>query len=141
MNTPVSSPIAKLLKEKGFNLKVINFYDYERLSTPFDKQRQVDGLINYNPINWNSIKEHYTSAPTIADVWMWLYEKRGIWITINMMTLNGVIKFWCQYFKIQKLPQSKNNFFIELPREIEGNYNSLTEAYEAAIKYTLNNLI
>ena len=29
MNTPVSFPLAKLLKEKEFNLKVITFYDYE----------------------------------------------------------------------------------------------------------------
>lgn len=120
MNTPVSFEIAKLLKEKGFNLKVINFYDYERLSTPFDKQRQVDGLINYNPINWNSVKNHYTSAPTIAEVVMWLYEKHGIWISLT---------------------HQHNQFFWSFGSYQTQDFNSPIEAYEAAIEYTLNNLI
>jgi hypothetical protein len=132
MNTPVSFELAKLLKEKGFNLKVINFYDYERLSTPFDKQRQVDGLINYNPINWNSNKVHYTSAPTIAEVVMWLYEKHEIWIGVICDVGNDLLFT----FKIYSTKIGEERCIVN------GNmYESLTEAHEAAIKYTLNNLI
>jgi hypothetical protein len=126
MNTPVSYPLAKLLKEKGFNLKVIDFYDYERLSTPFDKQRQVDGLINYNPINWNSTKNHYVSAPTIADVVMWLHKEHKIWISVD--------------------PENDTNtWFYTISHNkseiVFGNYSSLTEAYEKGIEHVLNNMI
>ena len=127
MNTPVSFPIAKLLKEKEFNLKVITFYDYERLSTPFDKQRQLDGLINYNPINWNSTKNHYTSAPTIADVVMWLYKNHKIWISADPD--NDINNTW---FHTISHGTSTTIF---------GNYSSLTEAYEAGIEDVLINII
>ncbi len=126
MNTPVSFPLAKLLKEKEFNLKVMTFYDYERLSTPFDKQRQLDGLINYNPINWNSTKNHYTSAPTIADVVMWLYEKYNIWISAD--------------------PEIDTNTWFHTITHgksitVFGNYSTLTEAYEKGIEHILNEMI
>lgn len=138
MNTPVSFELAKLLKEKGFNLKVINFYDYERLSTPFDKQRHLDGLINYNPINWNSIKDHYTSAPTIAEVVMWLYEKHGIWIYTRPMIENKNV-IWRWVILNTHLKVTENTLWEKWD---EPNFsNSPTEAYEAAIEYTLNNLI
>ena len=126
MNTPVSPSLAKLLKEKEFNLKVITFYDYERLSTPFDKQRQLDGLINYNPINWNSTKNHYTSAPTIADVVMWLYKKHGIWISVDPENDTDT------WFHTITHGKSVTVF---------GNYSSLTEAYEKGIEHILNEMI
>lgn len=128
MNTPVSFPLAKLLKEKGFNLKVVNFFNYERLSLISDKDRQIEGLVNYNPINWNSIKNYYTSAPTISDVVMWLYEKHGIWIYPFRHDFNNEF-YW----------------HIDTPDEDEFtsdmNFNSPTEAYEAAIKYCLEKII
>jgi len=126
MNTPVSFPIAKLLKEKEFNLKVMSFYDYERLSTPFDKQRQLDGLINYNPINWNSNKNQYTSAPTIADVLMWLYKNHKIWISVDPENDTDT------WFHTITHGKSVTVF---------GNYSSLTEAYEKGIEHILNEII
>jgi len=45
MNTPVNFEIAKLLKEKGFNLKVVNFYNYERLSLVSDKETKTKEMI------------------------------------------------------------------------------------------------
>lgn len=144
MTESVNFELAKLLKEKGFNLKVINFYNYDKLSTPFDKDRQVDGLINYNPINWNGTKNHYTSAPTIAEVIMWLYEKHGIWIAVDWMRrvkpYNS--KFYCHLRGINKDLNSDN--FISINDTLKAGYkvfNSPTEAYESAIEYVLNNLI
>lgn len=123
MDKPVSYELAKLLKEKGFNLKVVNFYNYEKLSLISDKDRQVEGLVNYNPINWNFVKEHFTSAPSIAEVVMWLYEKHGIWIEVTT-DVNGKFCWLVKQFR------ASNN-----------NFNSPTEAYEAAIDYTLKNLL
>lgn len=57
-------------------------------------------------------------APTIAEVVMWLYEKHKFWTEVTT-DINGKFCFpW-----------------------LEGKYNSPTEAYSAAIEYTLKNLI
>ena len=60
------------------------------------------------------------AAPTIAEVIMWLYEKHGIWISVI---------------------HQHNKFFWKFGSYQTQEFNSPTEAYEAAIDYTLNNLI
>lgn len=68
-------------------------------------------------------------APTIAEVIDWLYEKHGVWISV-----------------LHKR-RSENKYFdyeIKLPNGMEiysWDHNSPTEAGEAAIEYTLNELI
>lgn len=58
------------------------------------------------------------ASPTIAEVVMWLYEKHKFWTEVTT-DINGKFCFpW-----------------------LEGKYNSPTEAYSAAIEYTLKNLI
>lgn len=61
MNTPVSFPIAKLLKEKGFVFRQNETY--------------------YNPVNGFTKYENIT--PTFSEVIMWLYEKHKIWISVD----------------------------------------------------------
>ena len=114
MNTPVSFPIAKLLKEKGFDEKTKNHY-YDDGSTFIDDIK-------------NSESDHDEfSAPTIAEVIMWLYEKHGIWISVKL-------GYGHEY--VVQSTQSPFSFIYS-----DGTYNSPTEAYEAAIEYTLKNLI
>ena len=69
-------------------------------------------------------------SPTIADVVMWLYKKHGIRISVDGP--HKLLKSWC--FEVYKI-----NGDITLNKS--SNFNSLTEAYEAAIEYTLNELI
>jgi hypothetical protein len=80
-------------------------------------------------ITVGELKEVPLNIPTIAEVVMWLYKKHGIWIGVqpNQPYLDDD---WC--FAIFK--DLKNNNSLE-------GYNSPTEAYEAAIKYCLTNLI
>jgi len=66
--------------------------------------------------------------PTISDVVMWLYEKHGIWV-------HSEICFDGKGF-IPKITEVVEN---QYPYNTQ--FNSPTEAYEAAIEYTLNNLI
>ena len=122
MNTPVSFPIAKLLKEKGFEQKTKSYTEDGKLVTVSLTIRRFNPEKNYYP------------APTIAEVVMWLYEKHGIWIVVNIekphlakscMFYGNVIKFGLHH-------KNKHRTVF---------YNSPTEAYEAAIEYTLNNLI
>jgi hypothetical protein len=118
MNTPVNFEIAKLLKAKGFD--EITNYNYS----------EVYGYIeNINALKHSDGNNRFVSAPTISEVVMWLYEKYGIWISVQPNE-PYVDNDWC--FTIFK-DFVKNT-------SLEG-YDSQTEAYEAGIIYALNNLI
>lgn len=133
MNTPVSFQLAKLLKEKSFNLPCIQQYTY-------------NGDVIYCVNNWGQPKlktndESYSdsggdciSAPTIAQVVMWLYEKHDVWISVLS-------------YSDEELNQTLwENKVIDISDDYNDCsdytfYHSPTEAYEAAIGYVLNNLI
>ena len=121
MNTPVKFEIAKLLKEKGYNEQTIDIYqdgEILRLKSTISNKEFMTSR-NY-------------SAPTIAEVVMWLYEKHKIWIFCD----KTIIWFWT----IQK----QTNEYIQqedLDEKFSNSFNSPTEAYEAAIEFTLKNLI
>ena len=67
----------------------------------------------------------------IMQVIMWLYEKHGIWIYISDSSVRLGFRYQIQRLKIL----GENNF------SSEKRYDSPIEAYEAAILYTLKNLI
>ena len=125
MNTPVSFEIAKLLKEKGFDIPCWSYYSSLNLYT-FEL-----GDWNNHTIGDTSMHKRnagYYSAPTIAEVVMWLYEKHEIWIYPILILENR--KFVINIDKIEP----KFQWQIEL-------FDSPTKAYEAAILYVLENLI
>lgn len=70
----------------------------------------------------------------IMQVLMWLYEKHEIWIVVN----TAIDNTW--YFELYNL-KDKRNAEIVVFNDISDNHNSPTEAYEAAIKYCLTELI
>lgn len=115
MTTPVSFKIAKLLKEKGFDKPTIQWYhrDSKKLNT------------NDLMFSMNKLTDNY-SAPTIADVVMWLYEKQGIWISVDPENDTDT------WFHTISYNKSETVF---------GDYNTPTEAYEAAIEHCLKNII
>lgn len=110
MNTPVSFPISKLLKEKRFEFRQNEIY--------------------YNPVNGFTTYEEIT--PTITEVVMWLYEKLGIWIQPTICS-DKTFKVGCielnNYPLVEHIVKNKNEQLY---------FNSPTEAYEAAIEYVLN---
>jgi hypothetical protein len=115
MNIPISFEIAKLLKEKGFNEQGLSIY--------------LDGEIEElrSTISNNQFMTSRTySAPTIAEVVMWLYEKHEIWISV--FSTDDVTMF---SYKISS----------KFGQHYSPNFNSPTEAYEAGIKYVLEKLI
>ena len=124
MNTPVSFEIAKLLKEKEFNIPQLYFY--------------IDGDISWKVDNTrcrNQIEGEY-AAPTIAEVVMWLFDKHGIWINGGLYShLGNVSKF---QFTIESQKSRSTNSIVQLNIN---PFNSPAEAYEAAIEYTLKNLL
>lgn len=66
---------------------------------------------------------------TIADVVMWIYKRYGIWIVSKKV--NGLNKWFAQIYRNNSNDLCDTNIVNISP----------TEAYEAAIEYTLNNLI
>lgn len=124
MNTPVKYELAKLLKEKGFDIPTLYFY--------------LDGSLKYNhsikPRNSNVLLGTLdVSAPTIAEVVMWIYEKHGIWIEVQCPDV--LYELWS--YTVHK-PHKCGNYGSQNSFD---TFNSPTEAYETAIEDVLNNLI
>lgn len=110
MNTPVSFELAKLLKEKGFD-------DFTQIW--YQHGEGISGCVEGKRDYYNRKGDIYTSAPTISDVCMWLYEKHGIWIGVYDLDDTTIFR----------------HCFSNI------DFNSPTDAYSSAIEYTLNNLI
>lgn len=137
MNTLVSFFIAKLLKNKGFDIPTEYCYLPDG-SMQFSSGDEGD-YDKYDHNQWDNY-----SAPTISEVVMWLYEKHGIWIGVDLT--DNTKEFYFQptiwvtkervYDDFEMLDQAK---YICKWKEWE--FNSPNEAYQTAIEYTLNNLI
>lgn len=126
MNMLVKFPIAKLLKEKEFDLKVKQRWciveNIDGDKSPFCQH-------DCGVFNWNNEKyADYISAPTIAEVVMWLYDKHDIWIQPMIYRRNPNDFIGSIYYN------TNDNYLTE-------PYKSPTQAYEAAIEYVLKNLI
>ena len=123
MNTLVNFELAKLLKEKGFNLPMI-----QNGRVYCEGTKQIDSIVSSNQVaNWNAnCYVEICSAPTIAEVVMWLYEKHGIWIYCSQNS-KGEFQWYLDY------NATGDRGMLE--------FNSPAEAYEAAIEYTLNHLV
>lgn len=140
MNTPVSFEIAKLLKEKGFDLSTERFYPKPKCKLfGIDEHGSCYPIVNKTQTYFIGkaavLKEENSYlAPTIAEVIMWLYEKHGIFIQPFTIGEEGKMKFYIKLIV-------NDNGWIKIKHQISTIYNSPTKAYEAAIEYTLNNLI
>lgn len=77
---------------------------------------------------------HLIERPTIGEVIMWLYEKHQIWISNDV--INNLFKY-----KILHVEGIVSKTFGNEIRCSSFDYDSPIEAYEAAIEYTLSNLI
>jgi hypothetical protein len=153
---------AKLAKEKGFDLPCHSYY----FEDGEFKEFKINGTYGYYGDEYTvSRNEFYTnwndkwkttkkgdrcfgcdkepkyletfSAPTIAEVVMWLYEKHGIWVQVSMSKYG---KLYSNILKKESTKNLQNPIAWEMQVQLN-DFNSPTEAYEAAIQYTLNNLI
>jgi len=120
MNKPVSFEIARLLKDK----KIIIHSEYRY--TDFDGIERLE----------KNADEMFPFAPTIAEVIMWLYEKHGIWITVNLLIEEMIDRLQDWFF----YEVNGKEWDVENIRYSE-EYYSPTEAYSEAIKRVLNTLI
>ena len=146
MNTKVNYEISKLLKDKGFkgsthaNWWILHKDHHENYKKrlPVDESKVFFAKNSYDldlKIQIDEEREHNVfhvlSAPTISEVVMWLYEEHGIWTVVNV----NIMGSW--YFEHFNLKEKRNAEF----KPTDTHYDSPTEAYEAAIEYTLKNLL
>lgn len=132
MNTHVNFEIAKLLKEKGFD-------------------KPTRGHIHIS--HFHHCKNGNIPLPTIAEVVMWLYEKYGIWIHILPQDKSAIdfrvesseypsLALFILIIKYEKNLSMKEILNSSDPTsDLFMHYDEPTEAYLAAIEYTLKNLI
>jgi len=124
----VSFEVAKLLKEKGFNEKCRGGYHYE-----FDDND--NSIIMFErwtaqPYNNDFVDEGFLcSAPTHQMAMAWLREVHDIYIVFFHTNRSG----W--WYNITDMSDSYVFYTSELMK------CSYEEAVEAALKYTLKNLI
>lgn len=130
MNTPVNFSIAKLLKEKGFEQKVRGRYTLTNWNIAF---KIGEFFVSDYEINDSCIY-----APTISEVVMWLYEKHVIWIVVNPH--KGEDDLGKPFMEFDPEVWSFTNKCILHNTKLL-YFNSPIEAYEAAIEYTLKNLL
>ena len=129
MNTHVNFEIAKLLKEKGFD-KPCNLYYYVDNNIHEQKNKYCKGRL----LDRNCYDNQY-SVPTLLEVITWLYDKYGIWVSVQYkgVTINKELiefQYDIQYCKqVPNLIISKNSF------------SSPRKAYREAIDYVLNKVI
>jgi hypothetical protein len=139
MNTPVSYPIAKLLEEKGFEVKVRPIYYFDKSIHTGSYMYNTNGVLELCTMPEVGLKNGWIDSPTIADVVMWLYEKHGIWIYTYLL---GIVSSCYVIQKIQKTnPKEPMVQLIKDSITYDELFNSPTEAYEAAFEYALNKLI
>lgn len=123
MNTPINYELAKLLLEKGFDN--IDCNGYYHVNNGYSKGYSFC----YSSVSTQ--EKNGILAPTIAEAIMWLYNNHQIWI--------GIIKTEYNHRKIFKPMIDENAMLGELKGYLA--FDSPEEAYEAAIKYVLENLI
>lgn len=132
MNTPVKFELAKLLKEKGFDVKTEFWYDGDGDTV------YRDALEKSSSYKFNLVGECF--APTIAEVVYWIYSKYDIWISLIPDSSSGHKlldrKFSVSIFRFNMnlnvqaeiLRKDKNILYFNLPEN----------AFEYAIEYILN---
>ena len=132
MNTIVDFERAKLLKKKKFSPDENNHELLWIINT-----RMKCPILGPNPkitvSNYSEDCEFY-SAPTIGEVIMWVYKKHGIWIGVQPTSFVGKFQFRTYWNNNNVMNQHWND-------SMGKEFNSPTEAYEAAITYTLKKLI
>jgi hypothetical protein len=136
----VSFEVAKLLRDKGFDIQT-TFYWLKKKGT-----KKYKKYTNEAYFNSEEPKDGFTFAPTQALVIKWLRIKHNIHISIQTFgEEKDYPKYLYQVCELKDYRCSIENALKELQMEYEDillmSYNSPEKATEAAILYTLQNLI
>jgi hypothetical protein len=133
MNTPVSFEIAKLLKEKGFDVPTQLGYD-EKGGYYCDENWKI----NYNTKPYSDL---VCSAPTISEVVMWLFETHNIWIYLTREPVTNT--FGPVINNETKTILFTNQSIVSrvTGQKYDPWYNKPENGYQRAIEYVLTEII
>ena len=131
MNTHVDFENAKLLKEKGFDEPCYSYFTWMTKEIVQGNAYEDNRNSKFEAIKESNVTV-LVSAPTIAEVVMWLYEKHGIWIFVDFGLGWEGFTIPCGY---------TGNATTENLHWNDNKFNSPTEAYLQAINYCLTKLI
>lgn len=120
----VSFEIAKLLKEKGFDVPVKNYFSLNKDAILHNLDKKYGAKKN-----WNAF-EICISRPSQYLALKWLREMHAICIEV----CRNINTFYYSYRVIQ------GSSFVRL-LDWSDSYDNYEQAVEAALKYTLENLI
>jgi len=123
-----SFEVSKLLKEKGFNVGSKLYYNDDELGKEF-------GLCNVNILYKNSYPNNIIEVPTHSLAIEWIRVNFGIWI----QTLYSYTDSRDEYHYHYEIFYRNNR--VRKFKASARYYNSPQEATEAALLYTLQNLI
>lgn len=145
MIKPINFETAKLLKEKGFREPVVKCYSTYKENIVIHSVYSSEFPEDMNGTRHEIIPNVYPnppyySAPTIAQVIMWLYEKHGIWIQ-GPFPYNNSKWGWVIFLLKEPLEGTDGYKNVMSLHHEPYKFNSPTEAYEKAIEYVLSNLI
>ena len=126
--------VAKLAKEKGFNVQTFDWYDY---TGNYNK-----GFIPHKLHECPRYKEYY--APTQGLLQRWLREEKGIVVEAIAQPTCSTSKKNCYWWSIK---QNSDGFCYQyeecsyLLYSDEGYFDTYELALEDALKYALENLV
>ena len=118
----VSFEIAKLLKEKGFDIYVRSYYD----------KNEEEFITNNALWNYNISSFHY-SAPTLQMAMEWLRKVHKL----EIYPFHDMLQGGAWWYRIER----NTGLSPVVEKEEDDIYRTYEEACEAAIKYCLENLI
>lgn len=123
----VSFEVAKLLKEKGFDIPCHYTYHGDITSVPFFHRK----VKNFNGEEYSGKTTEWVSCPTHQMAMKWLREEKHIIFVFKPATFSGEE---CTYWTYEIW--AGDNFEGEVM-----SFKTYEEAVEAALKYSLENLI
>lgn len=149
MNTRVSFKVAKRLKELQFN-EACNKYFQLALTTRIDNETGLPSgpfgwekgeltedsgyFVNNSSSDFSGDNWLMCAEPTISQVVMWIWENHRVWIYAKPQKKDKVC------FIVETIDAEVKVFEYDGIQSTSSNFNSITEAYEAAVEYVLNSL-
>lgn len=134
MNKPVSLELKQLLYNKGWRYELSD--DISETSSLYNNHSLAEERFNQNDISYVDI--------TIADIIMWLYDKHGIWIGVELTDNTKEFYFQPTIWTMKDRDYNDEDMIDQAKSICEWRtwkYNSIQEAYIEAIKYCLNDKI
>lgn len=122
----VSREVAKLLKDKGFDIPVNYEYHYLITVPQFHRKKH-----DFNGIEYRNCSSEWYSAPTQQMVCDWLIENYKIYINVSFVSGKGFVGTICEI-----------SDFNEVFDIVETKYYSYIEpVYNDALQYVLTNFV